>query len=143
MAAKNGDKVKIEYEGKLDDGSVFDSSESHGEPLEFEMGASQVIKGFENAVEGMEEGDEKDFKVEPSEAYGDHNPKLIKEVPKDMFPKDQEPKEGLVMVVGLPNGEEIPATIVGVADETISLDLNHPLAGKRLNFKIKLIGIST
>jgi len=137
-----GDKVKIEYTGTLDDGTVFDASEKHGKPLEFEVGSGQVIKGFDEAVTGMEKDEEKEIKLQPAEAYGDLNPDLRKKVPRDNLPKDQEPKEGMVLMVGLPNGQQMPAKIVEVGEKEVTLDLNHPLAGKVLNFKIKLVGVN-
>lgn len=141
MPIKNGDKVKVEYKGTLDDGTVFDSSEKHGEPLEFEIGAGQIIPGFEDAVMGMENGDEKEFKLEASEAYGDRNPQLVQKIPRDQMPKEVE--HGMVLVVGLPNGAQIPVKVTEVTDEWVTIDLNHPLAGENLNFKIKIVGVSS
>ena len=141
MAVKNGDKVKIEYEGTLDDGTVFDSTEKQGEPLEFEVGAEQIIPGFEREVVGMEDGEEKEFKLDPSEAYGDRNPQLVQKLPKDQLPPELE--AGTILVVGLPNGIEIPVKVVEVTDTEVTVDLNHPLAGENLNFKIKIVGISS
>jgi peptidylprolyl isomerase len=141
MAVKTGDKVKLEYTGTLEDGTVFDTS-SGKDPLEFEVGSGQVIKGFDDAVMGMEEGQEKEFTLQPTEAYGDHNPEMIKEVPKESMPKEQEPKEGMMLAVGLPNGQQIPAKIVKVADSTVTIDLNHPLAAKTLTFKVKVVAIT-
>ena len=92
MAIKKGDKVKIEYTGTLDDGTVFDSSEKHGKPLEFEVGSGQVIKGFDNAVIGMKKGQEKEFKLKPEEAYGEPNPNLIRKIPKEQIPKHKQGK---------------------------------------------------
>ncbi|MCK5373322.1 MAG: FKBP-type peptidyl-prolyl cis-trans isomerase, partial [Candidatus Aenigmarchaeota archaeon] len=86
MPVKKGDKVKVEYTGTLEDGTVFDSSEKHGEPLEFEVGAGQMIKGFDDAVVDMEKGDEKEITLKPADAYGDPNPQLIQKVPKDKLP---------------------------------------------------------
>ena len=140
MPIKNGDKVKIEYAGTLDDGTVFDSSEVH-EPLEFEVGAKQVIKGFEDAVIGMEKGEEKFIRLEASEAYGNPSNQLIKKVPRDKFPKE-ELKPGMMLGVSLANGAEVPAKITEVTDTEVTIDLNHPLAGKALNFKIKAIEVS-
>lgn len=141
MPIKNGDKVKVEYKGTLDDGTVFDSSEKHGEPLEFEIGAGQIIPGFEDAIMGMENGDEKEFKLEASEAYGDRNPQLVQKIPRDQMPKEVE--RGMVLVVGLPNGAQIPVKVTEVTDEWVTIDLNHPLAGENLNFKIKIVDISS
>ena len=143
MAVKSGDKVKVEYTGTLDDGTVFDSSEKHGKPLEFEVGAKQVIPGFENAVIGMKKGEEKEVKLKSSEAYGDPRPELVKKFPREQLPKDKELKAGMMLAVGLPNGAQIPARITDVNDKEVTIDMNHPLAGKGLNFKIKVVDISS
>jgi FKBP-type peptidyl-prolyl cis-trans isomerase 2 len=143
MPIKNGDKVEIDYTGTLDDGTVFDSSEKHGKPLEFSIGAHQVIKGFEDAVVGMEKGQEKDIKLQPADAYGDPNPDLIKKVPKNQLPKDKTPEVGMTLVLGLPNGAQMPAKITEIADDTVTIDLNPPMAGKVLNFKIKVVDVTS
>ncbi len=143
MKVKKGDKVTVEYEGKLNDGTIFDSSKKHGQPLEFTVGEGRVIKGFDNAVKGMSKGEEKEVKIEAKDAYGNLNLQLIQKVPKDKLSQDQEVKEGMVFVVGLPNGQKIPARVTEVADEEITLDLNHPLAGKTLNFKIKVVEVQS
>ncbi|RMF54976.1 peptidylprolyl isomerase [Candidatus Woesearchaeota archaeon] len=142
MAVKNGDKVKVEYEGKLNDGTIFDSSEKHGAPLEFEVGSKKVIKGFEEAIIGMKKGEEKEFKLKPADAYGDPNPDLIKKVPKEAMPQGKEVKAGMMLIMTLPNGVQVPAQIKEVGDKDVTIDLNHPLAGKELNFKVKLVGIT-
>jgi len=139
MPVKKGDKVKIEYEGKLDDGTVFDSTASHGEPLEFEVGSGQIITGFDNAVLGMEKGEEKQVRIDPKEAYGDYNPQLKKALPKDKIPKNEELQPGMMLMLTTPGGTQMTATVIEITEETITLDLNHPLAGKTLNFKIKLV----
>ncbi|MBU0470038.1 MAG: peptidylprolyl isomerase [Nanoarchaeota archaeon] len=143
MPVKKGDKVKIEYTGTLDDGTVFDASERHGKPLEFEVGSGQVIKGFDEAVLGMEKDEEKEINLQPEEAYGQLRSELNKKVPREQLPKDQEPKAGMILLVGLPNGQQIPARITEVSDSEVTIDLNHPLAGKALNFKIKVVEISS
>lgn len=142
MAVKKGDKVKVNYTGTLDDGTVFDSSEKHGQPLEFEVGSKQVIPGFDDALIGMEIGQEKEISIKPEQAYGQPNPQLVTEVPKDKLPQDKELKPGMMLLVTLPNGAQTPAKIVEVLDTGVKLDLNHPLTGKALNFKIKLESIS-
>lgn len=142
MAVKTGNKVKVEYVGKLDDGSVFDSSEDHGKPLEFEVGSGHVIKGFDDAILGMNEGDEKEFTIEPAEAYGQHDPTLVQKVPREVFPQEADLTAGLLFEAGLPTGEKVPAMITAVDEGIVTVDLNHPLAGKTLNFKIKLKEIS-
>ena len=143
MTAKNGDKVKIEYTGTLEDGTIFDSSADHGNPLEFEVGSGQVIKGFDDAILGMKEGEEKQFSIEPADAYGEHDPTLVQKVPREIFPQDAELVPGLLFEAGLPTGEKVPATITDVQGVIVSVDLNHPLAGKKLNFKIKVSVITS
>lgn len=143
MTIKTGDKVKIEYTGTLDDGVVFDSSADHGTPLEFEVGGGQVIKGFDDAVLGMKENEEKQFSILPADAYGEHDPTLVQKVPREVFPQDAELVPGLLFEAGLPTGEKVPATITEVQGEIVTVDLNHPLAGKRLNFKIKVSAIAS
>src|SRR3989338_73317 len=142
MAVKKGDKAKIEYTGKLDDGSVFDSSEKHNAPLEFEVGAGMVIPGFDKAVVGMNVGDEKEFRIPSAEAYGDQKEELMKTVPKAQIPDGDKIKTGSVIVVQAPNGARIPLKVVKVTDDTVTIDFNHPMAGKALNFKIKVLSVS-
>ena len=143
MTVKNGDKVKIEYTGTLEDGTIFDSSADHGNPLEFEVGSGQVIKGFDDAILGMKEGEEKQFSIEPADAYGEHDPTLVQKVPREIFPQEAELVPGLLFEAGLPTGEKVPATITDVQGGIVSVDLNHPLAGKKLNFKIKVSTITS
>ena len=139
---KKGDKIKVEYEGKLEDGTVFDSSEKVGKPLEFEVGSGQLIRGFDDAVIGMKKGEEKEVKLKPEDAYGQPNPQLLKKIPKEQLPADKELKPGMILGLSLPNGAKMPAIIKEITDKEITLDLNHPLAGKTLTFKIKIIDIS-
>jgi len=144
MKVKKGDKVKVEYEGKLESGEVFDSS-NHGEhshPLEFEVGAGKVIKGFDEAVEGMEKGEEKEVTIEPENAYGEPNPQLTQKVPRDKLPKEPEPKSGMMLVLATADGRQAPARITKVNKNEVTIDLNHPLAGKKLIFKIKVVEIN-
>jgi FKBP-type peptidyl-prolyl cis-trans isomerase 2 len=142
MSIKTGNRVRIEYTGTLDDGTIFDSSAEHGKPLEFEVGRGQVIKGFDDAVIGMIEGEEKQFSISPADAYGEHDPTLVQKVPREIFPPEAELAPGLLFEAGLPTGEKVPATITEVQEGFVSVDLNHPLAGKRLTFKIKISTIS-
>ncbi len=139
---KKGNKIKVEYEGRLEDGTVFDSSDKHEMPLEFTVGAGQIIKGFEEAVVGMEIGQEKEITIQPNEAYGRHNPELVKEMPKDCFPEDQEVSVGMIFMMDLENGKQIPIRISKVSEDTVTIDLNPPLAGKTLIFKIKIVEIT-
>lgn len=139
MAIKKGDIIKVEYEGSLDDGTVFDCTEKNGgNPLKFEVGGGQIIKGFDNAVIGKEVGESFAIKLQPSEAYGDYNKKLIRKMPKDLFPKKQDPKSGMIIQVMDETGHVMLATIKEIEDQNVIIDMNHPLAGKVLNFKIKV-----
>ena len=139
---KKGNKVKVEYVGTLEDGTVFDSSEKIGTPLEFEAGAGKLIKGFDDAVLGMKQGEEKEIKIAPKDAYGEYNPELVKEIPKDCFPQDQDIQPGMVFMMGLQSGRQIPVRISQVSNDTITVDLNPPLVGKTLIFKIKVVDIA-
>ncbi len=139
--AADGDVVKVEYKGTFDDGNVFDTSEGK-EPLVFKIGASEVIKGFDDAVKGMGIGAEKEIKIKPEEGYGERNEALVQKVPLSTFPPEMEVKEGIGLRLQAPTREIITAIITGVDSETATLDFNHPLAGKTLNFKIKLVGIN-
>ena len=139
MAVNKGDKIKVDYTGSFEDGEVFDASEKHGQPLEFEAGAGMVVPGFDAAVIGMDVGEEKEVTLKPEEAYGMPNEQAVQKVPKDKFPA--EAKEGLMIGVPLPNGQQIPAKIVKVDDKEVTLDMNHPMAGKVLVFKIKIVSI--
>jgi peptidylprolyl isomerase len=139
--AKNGDKVTLEYTGMLDDGTVFDTSSNHDKPLRFEVGGGRVIPGFDKAVIGMKLGEEKKFTIPPAKAYGKPNPKLIKKVSRKEIPQDRKPEVGMRLVMGTPQGRQMQALITEVTPEYIILDLNHPLAGKALTFKIKVVKI--
>ncbi len=139
--ASEGDVVKVEYKGTFDDGTVFDSSEGK-EPLIFKLGGAEVIKGFDDAVKGMSIGDEKEVEIKPSDGYGERNEVLVQKVPLSTFPKDMEVKPGIGLRLQAPTGELITAIIGDVDNENATLDFNHPLAGKTLHFKIKLVGIN-
>lgn len=140
--AKIGDKVTIEYHGTLSDGTVFDTSKNHDTPLEFELGSGQVISGFDKAVEGMKVGEEKKFTLQPHEAYGDADPNLMHQIARTKLPPTPEPKVGMMLRMGAPDGSTRPGRITEVAKEFVVVDLNHPLAGQELTFAIKLTNIS-
>lgn len=137
-----GSKISVDYEGRFESGEIFDSSKhgDHSHPLDFEVGSGQVIPGFEKAVMGMHLGEEKEFVIEPSEAYGELNEELKKEIPRNSLPPEQEPKAGMTLIVSTPQGQ-FPVKIVDVKGDKIVIDLNHPLAGKKLIFKIKILSI--
>lgn len=126
----------MHYTGTLEDGTVFDSSKKHGQTLDFEVGGGQLIKGFDEAVQGMKKGETKEFTLTPEQAYGEHNEQLIQEVPKEAAKNIPEPKEGMVVGLQGPQGQNMQATITEVGEETLTFDLNHPLAGKKLTFEI-------
>jgi len=142
MEVKKGDKVKVEYTGTFEDGTVFDSSEKAGKLLEFEVGSGQIIKGFDTAVIGMEKGQEKEIKMGSKDGYGDYNPSLVRKIPKDKFPPEKEVKAGMMLALNAPNGQQIPVRVKEVTNSEVVLDLNHPLAGKNLTFKIKIVDIA-
>ena len=138
MAPKPGDKVSVHYRGTLADGSEFDSSEGR-EPLEFVVGSGQVIPGFDAAVIGLEPGDKVTVTIPAAEAYGDHNPEGLQQFPVSAFPSP--PEVGWAVELQGPNGERVPATIVEIADDQVTLDFNHPLAGQDLTFALELVEI--
>ncbi|MFN2343776.1 MAG: peptidylprolyl isomerase [Desulfonatronovibrio sp.] len=136
--AEDGNKVKVHYTGKLNDGTVFDTSQER-EPLEFTVGQGQVIPGFEEAVRGMETGESKSVTIGCDQAYGQRREDMILDVPKDKFPDEIPQDVGQQIMLRHPEGQEFPAFIVEVKDESITLDANHPLAGEDLNFEIELV----
>ncbi|VUT24505.1 MAG: FKBP-type peptidyl-prolyl cis-trans isomerase [Candidatus Methanolliviera sp. GoM_oil] len=137
---KNGDTIRVNYTGTFDDGSIFDTLEEHEEPLEFEVGSRMLLEEFENAVIGMEVGEETEIRLKPMEAYGEHDPSLVKDVPRDQIPIE-DLSEGVTLLMVSPKEDQIPAQVVKVTDELVVLDMNHPLAGTSLNFKIKVVEI--
>lgn len=139
--AKKGDKVKVHYHGRLNDGSTFDSSAGR-QPLEFEVGSGMVIKGFDDGVTGMSVGDKKTISIPAEDAYGSRQEEMVIEFPKDNFPADIEPEVGMTLNMHSDNGQELPVIITNINDDTITLDANHPLAGKELIFDIELVDLS-
>jgi len=134
--------IRVDYTGTFDDGAIFDTSEEHEEPLEFEVGSQILLEEFENAMIGMEVGDETEIRLKPMEAYGEHDPNLVKDVPRDQIPIE-DLSEGVTLLMASPEGDQIPAQVIKVTDEIVVLDMNHPLAGTPLNFKIKVVEIVT
>ena len=141
MQVKRGDKVIAEAVGTLEDGTVFESPEFHDEPVEYDTGSDTLIKGFVDALIGMEVGDEKEVTVSVEDGYGEPNPELIKEIPRGELPEDDRIQEGAMLLISLPNGLKMPINISALTEDTATIDLNHPLAGKVLHFKIKLVKI--
>ena len=138
--AQQGDTVAVHYTGKLDGGEVFDSSRGR-DPLEFEVGSGQVIAGFDQAVEGLEVGESREVRIEPDEGYGQPREDLVVDVERGQFPGDVDPEVGQQVHVQVAPGQNRVATITRIEDESIRLDLNHPLAGKALSFDVELVEI--
>lgn len=138
--AKQGDKVKVHYTGKLDDGTVFDTS-ANRDPIEFTIGEQNVIPGFEKGVVGMEEGGSKVIKLSADEAYGDRRDEMIFEVERGSLPENIDPEVGQQLEYHQPDGQVVPLTVVDVSEANVKLDANHPLAGKDLVFDCELVEI--
>lgn len=140
VQAKPGDTVKIHYTGKLDDGTVFDSS-AEREPLEFTLSGGQVIPGFEQAVVGMAPGESKTEKIPMEQAYGPYRQEMVIQVNREQLPPDLDPEVGLQLQIQQPNGQAIPVLVTEVTNSKVTLDANHPLAGEDLTFDIELVEI--
>ena len=136
--ARQGDTVKVHYTGKLEDGTVFDTSKGR-EPLQFAIGEHQVIAGFEEAVVGMSEGQEKTAEIPAGQAYGQRDERLVTAVDRDRMPPDLSLNDRLQ--VRRPDGKAFVVTVTGLSEQNATLDANHPLAGKDLTFDIELVGI--
>lgn len=139
---ENGTFVRVEYTGTLENGEIFDSSQDRG-PLEVEIGAGQVIRGFEEALKGMALNEKKVVTLEPEEAYGHRNENHIHTFPRTEIPPEIDPKVGQVLGVTTKDGKQFPALITKADDANVTVDLNHPLAGKTLTFDIEVVGISS
>jgi len=139
---KNGDTVLIHYHGTLTDGSIFDSSLER-EPLEFEVGSGMVIPGFDAGVMDMVVGDKKQIHIPFMEAYGASQAEMIMDFPKEQFPADMVPEIGMQLQMSSQDGQNFPVVIVEVAETTVKLDANHPLAGKDLIFDLELMEIKS
>jgi peptidylprolyl isomerase len=138
MALETGMTVRVHYRGTLDDGTQFDSSEGRN-PLEFTIGAGQVISGFEEAVVALSPGDSVTVTLPADEAYGAHMPEAIQTVPVTAFA--DEPPLGATVEMLTPDGHNLSAIVTEVGEEDVVLDFNHPLAGQTLTFKIDLVEV--
>ncbi|PWW82293.1 peptidylprolyl isomerase [Prosthecochloris marina] len=138
--AKQGDTVKVHYTGKLDDGSVFDTS-AEREPLEFTVGAGAVIPGFEQAVVGLQPGESTETTIDPDNAYGPRSAELVTEVKREQLPPDLEVAVGQQLQVSMADGQTAVVLVTDVNDAAITIDANHPLAGQALTFSIELVEI--
>lgn len=135
---KNGDTVRVHYTGRLKDGQVFDSSEG-GEALEFEVGAGQVIPGFDEGVRDMEVGQTKRIEIEADDAYGQRVDALVQSIAREGMNLETVPEVGMNLIMQLPDGNQIPVAITEVSDTHVTLDANHPLAGQDLTFDVTLV----
>ena len=138
---KEGDVVKVHYTGKLVNGEQFDSSVGR-EPLEFTVGAGQMIKGFDDAMPGMNLGEKKTINIAPEDAYGPRSEEAIIEFPKENVPADMVLEPGMPLTLSNQAGQPVPVIVVEVKDNIIILDANHFLAGQELIFDIELVEIS-
>lgn len=139
MKIQEKSTVTVHYAGTLDDGSMFDSSEGR-EPLTFTVGEHQVICGFEEGVVDMIAGEEKTIDITPEHGYGERHEQLVQKVPKELF-KDFNPEKGQQIGLMGKDGRQMSALVKDIDDKVVTLDLNHPLAGKNLHFKVKIVSV--
>lgn len=144
MAAQNervvesGDRIKVNYVGRFENGAIFDSSEGR-EPLEFTVGDEQVIAGFDRAVIGLKPGESRKVVVTPEDGYGEHVPGMVAEIERQQIPDHEKLVLGSMLEVSMEDGQSLEVQVVEISDETVVLDGNHPLAGKELHFEIELL----
>jgi peptidylprolyl isomerase len=136
--AKKGDKVKVQYTGKLEDGTVF-SSATHEEPLQFTIGEGQILPGFEQAVIGMNPGESRTVQIAPENGYGPRLEELVVVIDRERLPNQMDPALGERLQIRQTDGRTIAVTVTDVSPSTVTLDANHPLAGKDLTFDIRLL----
>jgi len=142
MKVENGHNVSVHYRGTLSDGTEFDNSKVRGQTLDFQVGAGRMIRGFDNALLGMTEGQTKTIKLAPTDAYGEHNPEAMQPVPKEAFGEGFEFQVGGTIQGNGPAGPFL-AKIHALEEENVILDMNHPLAGEDLQFEIELVSVAT
>ncbi len=140
QAAARGDRVQVHYVGRLEDGSTFDTSREDG-PIGLVLGDGAFLPAFERAIIGMVEGDERTVTVPSDEAYGPHRAELVRTVDRSNAPKDLPLEPGLQLGTTGPDGQDVVITIMEVTPESVTIDANHPLAGKALTFEIELIAV--
>jgi peptidylprolyl isomerase len=138
--AKKGDSVKVVYTGRMEDGSVFDSSAGH-DPLEFTVGGKEVIPGFEQAIIGMQPGESKIVTLSAENAYGPHQQEMVATVPRKDVPEHIQLVVGNYLEMSRGDGETFSVLISDLTETTVTLDANHPLAGRELTFEISLLEI--
>ncbi|RMF09903.1 MAG: peptidylprolyl isomerase [Alphaproteobacteria bacterium] len=138
--AETGDRVRVHYTGRTDQGMEFESSRNR-EPLEVTLGQGQVIPGFEAALIGMAEGDTKTVTIPEAEAYGPRRPELVHEVPRSDIPPEIELEPGRTLLANTPDGNQLRLEVKAVTDETVTVDANHPLAGENLTFDLEMVDV--
>ncbi len=138
ITVENGNSIKVHYVGTLDDGSEFDNSKAREAPIEFTVGSGQMIKGFDDACIGMSAGETKKFHIDADNAYGQVNPEAVQVIPKNQFPEGFEFTIGAALQGQAPNGMPFLAKVADLDAQTVTLDFNHPLAGKTLHFEISI-----
>lgn len=138
--AKAGSTVRIHYTGTLQDGSVFDSSDGR-DPLEFQLGSGQIIPGLDQAIDGMAAGDQKTVTIPAGEAYGDYQAEARQTVPREQIPADIPLDVGTMLQMQTPDGNAVPVQVADVTEEAVTLDANHPLAGKDLTFEVEVVSV--
>jgi len=140
VQARMNDKVKVHYSGTLSDGTIFDSSLER-EPFEFTIGRGMVVPGFENGIVGMNEGETKTVSISADDAYGPYKDDLVGVIDKSRIPEDIDLDVGMVLQMSSPEGGITNVTVADISDAGVTIDLNHPLAGKDLIFEIKLLEV--
>lgn len=141
MKIEKNHVVQVHYTGTLADGEVFDSSQGR-DPLEITMGQGQLIRGFEEALMGMAVNEKKTFTLEPDQAYGLRDEEAVRAFPRAQIPPEIDVELGQIVALSNSQGQQIPAKVVELDDENVTLDLNHPLAGKSLTFDIEVVGVT-
>lgn len=138
---QKGNTVAVHYTGRLEDGTVFDSSKD-GDPLRFKLGEGQVIPGFEQAILDLEPGQTGTTRIPPEEGYGPHRTELIVAIPREQLPSDIEPEIGQHFQLTVDQGNNVPVVVKDVSETSVTFDANHPLAGKTLVFDLELVEIT-
>lgn len=140
-AVATGSKIKVHYTGTFDDGEVFDSSRQAQQPFEFEVGAGQVIPGFDNAVVGMKAGETKQVRLTEDEAYGPYNQEMVFDADPNQFEEGLSPEVGQQFQTQMQDGTPLLLTVKAVNEDKVTLDANHPMAGKALNFDLEVVEV--
>ena len=140
--AANGNNVSVHYRGTFDDGTVFDSSYDKGEPITFEVGSTELIAGFSEAVVGMNPGETRSISLAPEDAYGPAIPEAVQKVPRTAFGEGFPLNEGVSVQGTAPNGQTMVGVVNSIEEDHVVVDFNHPMAGKNLNFQIQLVSVN-